>query len=226
MAAETLDGHLGTSVTVDLCLPCQVLWFDTRESLKLSTGGVLKLFRIIGEDALAARVPTTNVPACPHCGTRLLQTHDQQHNTRFEYLRCPRDHGRLITFVEFLREKDFIRPLSTQQIDELRQSIQVVNCSNCGAPIDLTRSSSCVHCGSPLSMLDMKQAGAIVAQLRQSEQPRPIDPALPLELERARREVEAAFSSFERRPGWFDDVSRGGLVNAGLSSLARWLKQQ
>ena len=38
--------------------------------------------------------------------------------------------------------------------------------------------------------------------------------------------VEAAFASFERRPGWFDDVSQGGIVAAGLSSLARWLKQQ
>ena len=141
-------------------------------------------------------------------------------------MRCPKDHGRLITFVEFLREKDFIRPLSAQQIEELRRNVQIVNCSNCGAPIDLTNSSSCGHCGSPLSMLDMKRAGALVAELREADRPdRPIDPALPLRLARARREVEAAFASFERGPGWFDDVSQGGLVGAGLSALARWLKE-
>jgi len=65
MDAETFDGHLGTSVTIDLCLPCQVFWFDTRESLKFSPGSVLKLFRIIGEHALAARARTTTPPRVP-----------------------------------------------------------------------------------------------------------------------------------------------------------------
>lgn len=227
MHTESLAAHLGTTVTIDLCLPCQVFWFDARESLKLAPGAVLKLFRIIGDHAMAARTPSGDTRACPRCSTRLLLTHDQQRNTRFQYFRCPRDHGRLITFVDFLREKDFVRPLSAQQIEELRQNVQVINCSNCGAPIDLTKTSSCAHCGSPLSMLDMKQARALVAELRESEQPaRSIDPALPLELERARREVEAAFASFERGPGWFGEVSRGGLLNASLSSLARWLSKK
>lgn len=227
MDAETLDGHLGIAVTIDLCLPCQMFWFDTRESLKLSPGAVLKLFRIIGEQALKPRGGTTNNPCCPQCAMRLLATHDQQRNTRFQYLRCPRDHGRLITFVDFLREKDFIRPLSPQQIEELRRSVQVVNCSNCGAPVDLMKGSACTHCGSPLSMLDMNRAGALIAELQEAAQTvRPIDPTLPLQLEQARRQVEAAFASFDRNPSWFDDVSQGGLVAAGLSSLARWLKQQ
>ncbi|MBI4485407.1 MAG: hypothetical protein HY655_05295, partial [Acidobacteria bacterium] len=119
------------------------------------------------------------------------------------------------------------RPLSPQQIEELRRSVQVVNCSNCGAPVDLMKGSACTHCGSPLSMLDMNRAGALIAELQEAAQAvRPIDPTLPLQLEQARRQVEAAFASFDRNPSWFDDVSQGGLVAAGLSSLARWLKQQ
>ena len=113
-----------------------------------------------------------------------------------------------------------------QQIEELRRNVQVVNCSNCGAPVDLTNGSSCAHCGSPLSMLDLKQASALVHELREAEQAPRVDPTVPLQLKEARREVEAAFSGFERRPGWFDDVSRSGIVNASLSSLATWLKQQ
>ena len=225
METESLTGHVGTSIAIDLCRPCQVFWFDAHESPQLSPASVLKLFRVIGEHALAARPLVAGQPACPRCSLRLLLTHDQQRSTKFQYLRCARDHGRLITFVDFLREKDFIKPLSAQQIEDLRRHVQTVNCSNCGAPIDLAKSSSCPHCGSPLSMLDMKQAGALVAQ-HESTEPRPIDPALPLQLERARREVDLAFEAFERRPGWFDDVSRGGLVAAGLSSLARWLKRQ
>ena len=76
-------------------------------------------------------------------------------------------------------------------------------------------------------MLDMKQAGALVAALREADQPdAPIDPTLPLRLERARREVEASFAGFEQHDAWFAEVTRGGLVGAGLSALARWLKEQ
>ena len=227
MTTQTLDGHLGTTVAIDLCLPCQVFWFDSQESLRLSPRAVLMLFRIIGERALEARAPATSRPACPRCQVRLFPTHDRQRNTPFQYLRCPKDHGRLISFIEFLREKDFVRPLSAQQIADLRENVQVVNCSNCGAPIDLATHSACGQCGSPLSMLDMKQAGALVAALREADRPdRPIDPALPLRLERARRDVEASFASFERGDSWLGDVTRGGLLGAGLSALGRWLKDQ
>ena len=93
-------------------------------------------------------------------------------------------------------------------------------------PIELARGSACAHCGSSLSMLDMKQAGALVAELQEAERAaRTLDPALPMQLRQARQQVEAAFESFDRRPDWFEDVSRGGLVAAGLSSLARWLRE-
>jgi hypothetical protein len=229
MSAQTLDGHLGTKISIDLCFPCQVFWFDAKESLSLSPGAVLTLFREIGERAMDSptRAPADTRPACPRCHVRLFQTHDRQRNTPFQYLRCPKDHGRLITFVEFLREKDFIRPLSGQQIADLRQSVPIVNCSNCGAPIELAKSSACGHCGAPLSMLDFKQTSALVAALREADRPdRPIDPTLPLRLERARREVEASFAGFEQHESWFTEVTRGGLVGAGLSALARWLKEQ
>jgi endogenous inhibitor of DNA gyrase (YacG/DUF329 family) len=227
MAAQTLEGHLGTTVVIDVCLPCQVFWFDTQESLRLSPAAVLTLFRVIGDRALEARASATGHAVCPRCRAPLAATHDRQRNTPFQYLRCPNDHGRLISFVEFLREKDFIRPLSAQQIADLRASVPTVNCSNCGAAVDLATSSACIHCGSPLSMLDLKQAGALVTALRDADHPhRSIDPALPLRLEQARREVEASFAGFQRGDSWFGEVARGGLVGASLSVLARWLKAQ
>src|SRR5262245_310152 len=156
MTALTLDGHLGTQIEIDLCAACQVLWFDRYESPKLAPAGVLKLFQIIGQQ----KQRPASFPAemrCPRCDLRLLRTHDRQRNPAFEYWRCAREHGRLITFFDFLREKDFIRPLSPAQIAELRQNVQVVNCSNCGGPIDLGQSSVCAHCGTPLSMIDVAQ---------------------------------------------------------------------
>jgi hypothetical protein len=72
----------------------------------------------------------------------------------------------------------------------------------------------------------MKQAGALVAGLREAEQAaKAIDPALPMQLLQARQQVEAAFNAFDRRPNWFEDVSQGGLVAAGLSAIVTWLRE-
>ena len=225
MTAMTLDGHVGSSVAIDVCTGCRVFWFDQHESLQLAPGSTLKLFTLIGEHASSAKPQLATVLRCPRCASRLLPTHDLQRNTPFQYWRCDKEHGRLITFYDFLREKNFIHALSAQQIAELRQNVQTVNCSNCGAPIDLTTASACAHCGSPVSMLDMKQAEQMVAQLQQAAQPRPIDPTLPLELALAKRKVETLFVPFESSEDWWKDVSSSGLVEAGLSAVARWLKK-
>ena len=101
-----------------------------------------------------------------------------------------------------------------------------VNCANCGGPVDLSKGAVCSHCGTPLSMLDMKQAEKLVAQLQKAEDRahQPIDPTLPIELERVRRETERSFAAFPSDPIWLGDVSSTGLVGAGLMTLARWLK--
>lgn len=226
MTSHTVAGQLGRSVTVDLCDPCQAIWFDPRESLQLTPGATLMLFRLIGEHVAKPHALASDTAKCPRCQSRLRRTQDMQRSTRFEYLRCPHDHGRLTTFFDFLKEKDFIRPLTPAQIAELRQNIQVVNCSNCGAPIDLAKRTDCEHCGSALSMLDMKQAEALVTRLREADRAdKTVDPALPLELARARRDADEAFKGLPQDMLWGENQSFG-LVGAGLASLARWLREQ
>ena len=222
MTEQTLDGHMGRALAIDICLPCQSFWFDARESLQLSPGGTLALFRLIGEHAGKRSFSNADLAKCPRCKARLRLTQDMQRTTRFSYLRCPNDHGRLTTFFDFLREKDFIRPLTDEQLRELRQNVQTVNCSNCGAPVDVTHSAACAHCASPLSMLDLQQAAKLVAQLRKADarEHQPIDPALPLSLLRARREAEAAFPN-DRGVNWWP----GDLVDAGIQAVASWLKR-
>lgn len=74
-------------------------------------------------------------------------------------------------------------------------------------------------------MVDMKQAQALVSQLRDAAAPKPIDPGLPLNLVRARREVEEAFASIDHQNDtWWRDASSSGLVEAGFAALAKWLK--
>jgi hypothetical protein len=226
MESQTLDAHNGRSVTIDLCRSCQAFWFDPRESLSLTPSSTLALFRTIGERPAPPAATPPEASRCPRCQARLRRTHDMQRDVRFEYWSCPDGHGRFTSFFDFLREKNFIRPLSPQQIEELRQNVQTVNCSNCGAAVDLTRGSACTHCGSPLSMLDMKQAGLLVGQLQKAvdRTQQPPDPSLPLELARARREVELSFGKLEGDDVWMRSAAAHGLVWAGLNAVARWMK--
>lgn len=227
MTEESLEGHLGRPITVDLCLSCEAFWFDQKESLRLSPGSTLKLFRLIGEQAGQRPTAPPEQAQCPRCDAPLKMTNDIQRQTRFEYHRCPSGHGRFTTFLNFLREKDFIRPLSAAQLAELRRNVDTVNCSNCGGPVDLAIGSSCRHCGSPLSMLDSSQAEKLVGQLQQADQAKQsVDPALPMSLQRARHDVHGTFDAFEQNDSWFSDASASGLVGAGLHSIAKWLNRK
>jgi len=224
MTALTLDGHLGTKVDLDLCAACQVIWFDRLESLRLSPGATLSLFRTIGERKQTSPPPLGDPLKCPRCDLRLLLTNDRQRNTPFRYRRCAREHGRLITFFDFLREKDFVRPLSARQIAELRASVQTVNCSNCGAPIDLAQASACAHCSTPLSMLDLNQIEVMAAHLRRADEAsRTIDPMLPERMKREKQAVESLFAALRADEGGARPGSTG-LVEMGLRLFSNWLK--
>ncbi len=220
MTALVLDGHLGTKVELDLCPTCQVIWFDHLESLRLSPGATLRLFRLIGEHKQQSPPPLKEPLKCPRCDLRLLLTNDRQRNTPCRYRRCAREHGRLITFFDFLREKDFVRPLSPQQLADLRANVQMLNCSNCGAPIDLVHASACEHCSTPVSMLDLKQIEAMADHLRKADEaPRSIDPMLPARLAREKREVEALFNAMNAGGG--GEPAAFGLVEMGLRLISK-----
>jgi Zn-finger nucleic acid-binding protein len=210
----SVDGHYGRTVGIDLCHACAAFWFDTIESLALSPGAILRLFAVIGERQ-GDRRPPSGVPTCPRCRRALTATSDMQRNVHFSYWRCRADHGRFITFAEFLREKNFVRPLSAAELDRLRAGVKTIRCSSCGAPIDLEHTSTCGYCRAPVSMLDAGQVEKVVAQLERAEaERRKVDPALPLRLMADRLHVERLFQGLERSPG---------LVEAGLAAVAELL---
>jgi hypothetical protein len=158
---------------------------------------------------------------CPRCRRALLATADRQRATTFSYWRCPDDHGRLTTFFDFLREKNFVRPLSPERLAELRRYAPTVNCSACGAPVDLARASECGHCRAPLSMLDPDQVQAVVSELQRAETRRTtVDPTLAARLVEDRAALERAF----RAPADLRALDLGGsfgVVEAGVAALAR-----
>jgi hypothetical protein len=160
MAQLTVDGLLGREVVIDACRSCRAFWFDPHEDLQLTPASTIQLFKMMAEGASSA-APFPTISRCPVCETRLLLTHDRQRNTPFVYWRCDQEHGRFTPFVEFLKQKDFVRAPTPQQLAELRRTIRVIRCGGCGAPIDLLHAVVCGHCGAAVSILDVKQLGEL-----------------------------------------------------------------
>jgi len=154
MTALNVPAH-GTlrPIEITACAPCNLFWFDKAESIRLTPKAVLELFQYIGK-AGAARKPLATSFRCPLCSTGLAPTQDLQRTTRFTYWRCRNDHGRLITFHQFLREKNFIRAPSPAELVRLRATVHQIACSQCGAPVDLASDSACKHCGAAVALID------------------------------------------------------------------------
>jgi len=221
MTDWTLDGRQGAQVTVDVCTGCQAFWFDEHKSLQLAAGSTLKLMKFIGEHSSTVKPTLSEMLKCPRCGGQLSLAHDLVRNMRFNYWSCASGHGHFIGFFDFLKEKNFIHALSPQEIQQLKQNVQTVNCCNCGAAIDLQTHSVCPYCHSPITMLDMKQQQQMLAQLKEAAAPRPVDPALPLKLAMATEHTAALFKPDDT--DWWEDARTGDLVQAGLKLVSRWI---
>jgi hypothetical protein len=219
MEAHRLDAHYGRAVDLDLCHGCGLIWFDRHESLALTPGAVLRLFTVLDAHPEQRHALQRGAMSCPRCRRRMATTVDRQRATTFTYWRCPHEHGRLTTFFDFLREKNFVRPLSPERLAEIRRYARTVNCSACGAPVDIARESACAHCRAPLSMLDPDQVQAVVRDLQRAEERRTtIDPTVGARLVGDRLAIERAF----REPGR-DIGASFGLVEADVAMLVRLL---
>ena len=231
MSRQEFERNYGTVVPVDICHPCGALWFDKWEDLALSPGAVLRLFVVINENQPAQRNPLGTNLACPRCHARLLLTTDMQRSTRFQYWRCPAGQGHFITFFQFLREKNFVRPLDAAEVQRLRQNVRSVTCSSCGAPVDLNAGTVCSYCRAPLSMLDARQVDTVVQELKREQARRdeanrgPVDPTLFVRLAHDRTSVEDSFARLGEVPFSSDFSISGGLVEAGVAALVDLLKR-
>ena len=161
---EEAFGAVNQPVEIASCAGCNLFWFDDGASIRLTPKGVLGLFQYIGQVKPA---PSTLVSSqsCPRCSGMLAFTHDLQRNTRFTYWRCVRDSGQLMTFNQFLAEKNFIRPPSAAELAKLRETVRQITCSQCGAPIDLSTDVACSHCGAPVALIDSEGVAKALREL-------------------------------------------------------------
>jgi hypothetical protein len=215
MDAPSFERLYGRRLTIDVCHHCQCLWFDDQEFLQMTPGATLQLVASVAEDKESTRQPWTAAPRCPRCSRPLAETHDLQRSTRFTYYRCPAGDGRFITYYQFLRAKNFVRPLSEEEVRELRTRIQQINCANCGGPVSIERDAVCGFCRTPLAIIDPDQGRKTMEHLKEAaEEKKGVDPTLPVSLAMERLRAERAFaesSASSRHPAavdlFFGDLS-------------------
>lgn len=203
-------------ITVDLCDDCQAIWFDANESWTLTPGAVIALFREITQSKPGTRAPYSAILPCPRCTTPLTLTHDIQHTTRFTYYRCRYGHGRFTPYVQFLREKNFVRPLDQSELSRLRASVTTVRCVSCGAPVPIDKSAVCPYCGAPVMLLDPDAVTRAIDTLNAAEAkritPQPASGDALIAIANVERELAKSRRDYEGESGV-------DLVMAGLSGL-------
>ncbi|MDX1492871.1 MAG: hypothetical protein R3253_02265 [Longimicrobiales bacterium] len=223
MDHEALEGVYGPEIEVDLCFACHLLWFDKRESIHLTPRGTLDLFQVLHAHRDDARHALGGRTVCPRCGTRLSLRRDMVKAGRFSYYACPAGHGRLTPFSEFLKEKQFVRELNPAEQSRLKAEVKRVQCSSCGAPVDVSGGFACQHCGSPLSVLDAEAVEKTLKELHEADTKR--EREWPEEKE-ARARALASMEAMRTRPE--DHLTQlslrrrqyGGLLGADLLSAS------
>lgn len=170
MRQHRLAGNLQREVVLDLCFPCQCIWFDEFENTQLAPEGVIDLFRHIHAHRDNPRQPWADMIYCPRCKERMIEGRDNCGNGQFSYRRCPQRHGRLSSFSAFLMEKGFVRQLNGAEIAELAKNVQTILCPDCGTPVDITCENVCGRCRAPVAILDPDAVNKVLTQFSQPSQ--------------------------------------------------------
>jgi hypothetical protein len=209
MSTHRFPRKTGGEVELDLCFPCQGIWFDEYESLQLAPSGVIDLFKLIHEHRDDQRLALATPLRCPRCKERMIHSQDRVKSGLFNYMRCGQ-HGRFITFSQFMIEKGFVRQLNGAEINELKARIGTIRCNGCGAPVDIHQQSACGHCQAPIAILDPQAVEQALAGYHQAavKQAAPADPAVLAET--------ILFAEHERNR---HQRERGGGLDADIGDL-------
>lgn len=150
-----LESRTGQPLEIDLCYHCHGIWFDGTESTQLSPQSVLRLFKELALHKDDPHSILSEKMRCPRCRGALVRGSDRTKSGPYVVYRClaNRD-GRFSSFSSFMVEKGFVRHLNNTEITALANSVKVINCSSCGASVDLRKDHACPYCRSAFSLLD------------------------------------------------------------------------
>lgn len=162
MQVLPLKGHYGRSVVVDLCRPCRLVWFDTLESVNLSSHAWITLLRELQRATPSEHPWSGRALACPRCSAPLVPVHNLSRFGRFAANECTHRHGHQQSFVLLLAERGLVRPLAWAERTALARLHKPLACLNCGAHLD-GAAAHCGHCQSPLVVIDMPRLAAALS---------------------------------------------------------------
>lgn len=154
MAVQRFTTHLGQPLELDLCYPCQGMWIDRYENLKLTPDAVVELFRLLHEHRAEQHQPLAAKLTCPRCIRPLDKGFDVVRRGRYVTHRCAEQHGRFSSFSSFMVEKGFVRHMTRPEIDDLAKRVEAIYCTSCGAPVDIRKDHACPYCSAAFSLLD------------------------------------------------------------------------
>ncbi len=173
MSIYSLPGHYNQTIQIDVCHDCNAIWFDQWESSQLSPDGTVALFQLINERGGTSSTAASKFGEglrCVECGTGMKLVNDRVKNTRFAYQSCPKGHGRLTTFYNFLAEKQFVRELTQLERSKLAATVQQIKCSGCGASVNIGKTDACEYCRAPVSVFDRDAAKKAIDHYLQERQ--------------------------------------------------------
>ena len=154
MRRLALAGHYGTTIELDLCRHCDLVWFDDTETARLNGPGLLALIGAMAEAHSLPHEMLRDSAVCARCGGRLKVVHNQSRWGRSLQLQCLRRHGAYQSFAQFLEEKGLLRPMSRIDRAKLLRDRGRIECVNCGAAVGVT-DEQCSFCRSVPSLLDL-----------------------------------------------------------------------
>lgn len=159
MRVLDLSGHYERRVEIDTCPHCCLVWFDDTESVRLAGPGIADFVREIhgamqagGEHAHA--VSLARVQSCPVCRSSLKSVANRTRFGRTTHLECPHGHGYYQTYILYLAEKGFVRPLAWSDIRSLQAAGKEVFCAGCGFPLPARPVEACPACQSAVGVID------------------------------------------------------------------------
>ncbi len=159
MRVLDLSGHYQRRVEIDTCPHCCLVWFDDTESVRLAGPGIAEFVREIhfamqasGEHAQA--VSLSSVQTCPVCRAALKTVANRTRFGRTTQLECPAGHGYYQTYILYLAEKGFVRPLAWADIRSLLEAGKKLYCADCGYPLPDRPIDACPACKSAIEVID------------------------------------------------------------------------
>lgn len=179
MRVLDLSGHYQRPVQIDSCPHCCLVWFDDTESVRLAGPGIAGLVREIhgamqagGEHAHA--VSLARVQSCPVCGAALKSSANLTRFGRTTHLECPNGHGYYQTYILYLAEKGFVRPLAWADIRTMLAEGKEMFCASCGCPLPARPLEACPACQSAIGIVDPSR---LASAIERSSEPAAAPPA-------------------------------------------------